>query len=114
MSLLHVTAACMPRQLSACSHHVLLLLTGLGGSVAQALVSRGISHIAQLQQHSAAQLALLLDVGSGEPAPSGAQQQQQGQAAQQQKLVARLAAWGWGCDDAPVVDRGPPKTIQVR
>lgn len=69
---------------------------GLGGAVAAALVKHGITHIAQLQQHSPAQLQLLL----------GGQQAA--------KLADRLVDAGWGRDAAAVVDKGPPKSIQVR
>lgn len=68
---------------------------GLGGAVAAALMKHGITHIAHLQQHSPAQLLLLL----------GGQQQA--------KLAERLLEAGWGRDAAAVVDKGAPKSIQV-
>jgi hypothetical protein len=78
-----------PLLLPVCPH------AGLGG-VAPALLRLGISAASQLQAHSAASLAALL----------GGQQQA--------RLAGRLAEAGWGRDEARVVDKGPPKSLQVR
>jgi hypothetical protein len=68
---------------------------GLGG-VAPALLRLGIACASQLQAHAPASLAALL----------GGQQQA--------RLAGRLAEAGWGRDEGRVVDKGPPKSLQVR
>ncbi|KAF6250789.1 hypothetical protein COO60DRAFT_739178 [Scenedesmus sp. NREL 46B-D3] len=70
-------------------------LPGLGG-VAPALLRLGISCAAQLQAQSAPSLAALL----------GGQQQA--------RLAGRLAEAGWGRDEGRVVDKGPPRSLQVQ
>eukprot|EP00879_Flechtneria_rotunda_P027077 GHRR01028942.1.p1 GENE.GHRR01028942.1~~GHRR01028942.1.p1 ORF type:complete len:260 (+),score=142.63 GHRR01028942.1:76-780(+) len=71
-------------------------LPGLGGVVASTVRSHGITTAAELQQYSAGQLSVLL----GGP--------------QQMKLAEKLFEWGHGRDNTPVVDKGPPKSIQVQ
>lgn len=67
--------------------------TGMGGKVADALRSIGISSIAQLQGISDTQLVAQLAL---RPA-----------------TAARLVAWGRGDDEAVVVEQGPSKSMQV-
>jgi hypothetical protein len=71
-------------------------MPGQGRSVAEQLRRHGLLTLAQLQGRSAAELALLLG------------------GAAQARLAARLAEAAWGVDGAAVMDRGPPKSIQVR
>ncbi|MEW5316206.1 MAG: hypothetical protein WDW38_007588 [Sanguina aurantia] len=69
-------------------------LPGMGGKVADALRSIGISSIAQLQGISDTQLVAQLAL---RPA-----------------TAARLVAWGRGDDEAVVVEQGPSKSMQVQ
>lgn len=69
-------------------------LPGMGGAVAAALSRAGVQCIADLSAWQPQQLHAMLGL--------------------QQRLCERLVEWGKGWDDAPVVDKGPPKSLQVQ
>ncbi len=72
---------------------VLCVSAGIGGRISDDLKALGITMAAQLQQLPEQQLAALPSV---RPA-----------------MAATLAGWAHGRDGSAVVDKGPPKSLQV-
>lgn len=70
------------------------LVAGMGGKVADCLSAAGIHLASDLQRYDAQRLAAACGLKLGQ--------------------AASLVEWGHGRDDAAVVDKGAPKSLQVK
>ncbi len=92
--------ACLPLPYSmnawypmSCTDTCISITTGMGGKVAEALAKAGVQCALDLKRWAPEQLAAAVGLSVA--------------------LATTLVAWGCGVDDTPVVDKGPPKSLQV-